>query len=298
MDCGGNPPVPSCPRNRVTEGLRRANRRDRDRSLGNIRYTDEPNPDRGVKQVGPEIDERELGWLMSYVDQGMTKGRFYAIIAVADPACSPRLRFRHRPRRQFREEDGGGPQDLRRPGRAAAPEEPPPPPPDQPQTEPPPVAPPAAVRINTHADRPDSDHRGHPATAAAAAAGAAGAGAGAAAAAAGRSAAARARQSRLLFLDRRLSRRGAPLRGRGHDALLADDRPRRPRLRLLGDRLQRQYRRWTARPAGSCAAAPATRRRATRTAIRLRATTGAASPGACRRSDQDAFEFFTLTSFE
>ena len=58
---------------------------------------------------------------MSYVDQKMSAGRVYSIIARRHPACAARLCVRDGPRLQVRQERRRGSQDVRRAGGAAAP---------------------------------------------------------------------------------------------------------------------------------------------------------------------------------
>jgi protein TonB len=86
---------------------------------------------------------------MSYVDQGMTKGRFYAIIAVAILHALLGFAFVTGLAGNFVKKMAEDLKTFDVQEEPPPPDEPPPPPPDSPQTEPPPVAPPAAVRINT-----------------------------------------------------------------------------------------------------------------------------------------------------
>ena len=175
---------------------------------------------------------------MSYVDQGMTRGRVYAIIGVAvlhallAYAVVTGLAY------NFMKKAA---EDLKTFDVQEEPPPPPePPPPEQPQVQPPPiVSPPPMVRMNDagaagllgaeraaagdHADR---------------AAGSAGAARAAAAAAAGR-AGARPGESRFLYLGLGLSGFRDPRRTAGNDRLPPDRRNRRPGDRLHGHLVER-----------------------------------------------------------
>lgn len=86
---------------------------------------------------------------MSYVDQGMTKGRMYAIVAVAILHALLGFAFVTGLAGNFVKKVAEDLKTFDVQDEPPPPEEQPPPPPETPQTEPPPVAPPAAVRINT-----------------------------------------------------------------------------------------------------------------------------------------------------
>lgn len=85
---------------------------------------------------------------MSYVDQGMTKGRFYAIVAVGVLHALIGFAFVTGLAGNFVKKMQEDLKVVDVQEEPPPPEELPPPPPDQP-SEPPPVAPPAAVRMNT-----------------------------------------------------------------------------------------------------------------------------------------------------
>jgi len=88
---------------------------------------------------------------MSYVDQGMTKGRFYAIIGVAVLHALLGFAFVTGLAGTFVKKAVEDLKTFDVVEEPPPPDEPPPPPPDTPQTEPPPVAPPAAVRMQSQA---------------------------------------------------------------------------------------------------------------------------------------------------
>ncbi len=177
---------------------------------------------------------------MSYVDQGMTPGRVWAIVMVAilhaliGYAFVTGLAYKFVKNVQ---------EDLKTfdVQEAPPPEEEPPPPPDTPQPPPPVTTPPPMQRFENLPPPPVAAPPPPPVPApyvppAPAAA------AGSAAAASHRRAGPRPREPGILRLERRLSRVGPPQRGTGHDRLPPDRWPGWPRQQLCGHLVERLVR--------------------------------------------------------